>query len=464
MQLDAFRRTTSFRMAAAYGLAFALTTCVILGAVYLQSAAYLTRRVDRILAAHAAALADAPAGELRSRIDEALALNGDRTNAYGLFAPDGAWIAGNLHHLPGRLRSNGPPVELNPTPDFPAPIRLISRTLKTGDHLLVGRDVSQLRQLRRIIAAAVIWSGAATLLTGTACGAMLSLHSLRRLKTLQTAAREIAAGNLRQRLPIGANRDELDAVAGAVNTMMAEVERLMSEVKSSTDVIAHDLRTPLTRARARLHRLQQSKTFKGEGLARVTAEIDEVLDRFRAILRISELEGRERRAGFSCVDLTETVARVAELYEPLAEADGVRLRAEIGAVAMVEGDPRLLFEAVSNLVDNAIKFTGTSLARGGVVTIRLAGDAAVPELVVEDNGPGIPEGERTAVLQRFYRGPRHRLAPGSGLGLSVVAAIVRLHGFTLRLEDAEPGLRVVIACDGRGGGDKSLFTVHDRAA
>jgi signal transduction histidine kinase len=234
--------------------------------------------------------------------------------------------------------------------------------------------------------------------------------------------------------------------AGTVNYMMGEVERLMSEVKGSTDTIAHDLRTPLTRARAQLHRIQQAETIEPVDIARVTAEIDEVLERFRALLRISELEARERHAGFSRADLTGIIEQVVDLYQPLAEAGGVTLSAAPRCWVTVEADPKLLFEAVSNLVDNAIKFTGP----GGTVEVRLGEDPARPEIIVQDNGPGIPASERTAVLQRFYRGERNRLTTGSGLGLSIVAAIMRLHSFELVFHDAHPGLRAVIQCSPPG--------------
>jgi len=228
--------------------------------------------------------------------------------------------------------------------------------------------------------------------------------------------------------------------AATVNHMIEETERLMAEVKGATETIAHDLRTPLTRARARLARLQHAL---GEGDPRsedalaVIDELDTVLGRFAAILRISELEARRRRAGFVTVDPGELVRQAVELYGPVAEAREVRLEAAVEDGLAIEADPKLLFEALSNLVDNAIKFTPP----GGLVQVR--GEAG-PRIVIEDNGPGVPENEQAAVLQRFYRGERDRLTPGSGLGLSIVSAIVRLHGFVLRLEDAHPGLRAVI--------------------
>jgi signal transduction histidine kinase len=443
MRLRDLRRTTTFRLTVVYGVAFALATFAVLGAVYVQTTAYLTHRVDGILKTHADALVASPPAQIPDRIGEALALNGERTNVYALFSAGGSWKSGNLRELPSHLRAVGEPVEVPPTASFPTYARLIARRLPDGDILVVGRDVDQLREIRTIVASALIWSGAGLLILGAAFGAALSVPALRRLEAAQAAAKDIAAGDLKRRIPAGTGRDELDMFADTVNHMIGEVERLMSEVRSSTDTIAHDLRTPLTRARARLHRLQNEAAFKPEDIARVTAELDEVLDRFRAILRISEIEARERRAGFARVELGGVLARAVDLYTPLAEARGVRLTLVHAGEAVVQADAKLLFEAVSNLTDNAIKFT----APGGEVRVRLAFEDGAPAIVIEDTGPGIPLHERAAVLQRFYRGERARLTPGSGLGLSVVAAIVRLHGYALRLEDASPGLRAVIVCD-----------------
>jgi signal transduction histidine kinase len=442
MRLRQLWRTTTFRLTVLYGLIFALGTMALLGMIYLQSVVYLTHRVDGILNTEADALQRSPPHELAQRIDEALALDGDKTNVFALFSRNGAWIAGNLQGLPRALRVGGPPVEIPPTESFPANTRLIARGLPTGEELVVGRDVNQLREMRAIIGSALIWSGVLIILVGLACGMALSIGPLQRLRVLQEAGRDIAGGNLKRRMPTSNRSDELDMFAATVNYMMGEVERLMSEVKGSIDTIAHDLRTPLTRARAQLHRIQQAETIEPTDIARVTAEIDEVLERFRALLRISELEARERHAGFSSADLTGIIGEVVDLYQPLAEAGGVTLSAAPRRWMTVEADPKLLFEAVSNLVDNAIKFTGP----GGAVEVRLGEDPARPEIIVQDNGPGIPAAERTAVMQRFYRGERNRLTSGSGLGLSIVAAIMRLHGFELVFHDAQPGLRAVIQC------------------
>jgi signal transduction histidine kinase len=442
MRLSEVWRTTTFRLTALYGLVFALGVVALLGLVYVQSTLYLTRRADRILRTEASAIAHAPRGQLRARIDQALALNGAQSNIYALFSPDGAWLAGNLRAYPEGLRLDGTSIETAPTPTFPANATVIGVALPTGERLVVGRDADQLASIRAILLAALIWSGMIILVAGLACGLVLSIAPLRRLRLLQAAGQDIAGGNLKRRMPTSHRHDELDMFAGTVNLMLGEVERLMSEVKGATETIAHDLRTPLTRARAQLHRLGQSDNPAAADIAQVTAEIDAVLERFRALLRISEIEARDRRAGFLPTDLAAVMQQAGDLYLPLAEANGVRLTVRADTAAIVDADPKLLFEAVSNLLDNAIKFTG----EGGAVSLRLELGVGGPRIVVEDNGPGVPEAERGAVLQRFYRSERDRGVAGSGLGLGIVAAIVRLHRFELALQDAEPGLRVVIDC------------------
>jgi signal transduction histidine kinase len=440
MQFRDLRRTSTFRLTIVYGVLFALGTIALLWMVYLRSAVYLTSRVDGILNTEAEALMRSPRPGLRQRVIEELTLNGDQTNVFGLFDARGRRVVGNLETIPETLAADGRPREFPPTAQFPASARLMARHLLTGETLVVGRDVSQLREMRTIIISALVWSGVVILLVGLACGTALSIGPLRRLRRLQAVAQDIARGDLKRRMPTSERGDELDMFATTVNYMMSEVERLMSEVKGSTQVIAHDLLSPLANATVHLRRLQQSDQLEREDIARVAERIDEVLERFRAILRLAELEAGQRRAGFTNIDLAEVVAPAADLYAPLAEAAGVRLLAVADRGAIVEADPKLLFEALSNLIDNAIKFGG----RGSTVQIRVGKDPARPQLIVQDDGPGIPINERTAVLQRFYRAERNRPIPGSGLGLSVVAAIVRLHGFEMVLEDADPGVRVVI--------------------
>ncbi len=439
---SALRRTTTFRLTLLYGLLFALGTIALLGMVYVRSAGYLTRRVDGILNTEAGGLVRSPRPELSARLAEELALNGNRNNVFGLFSGAGERLSGNLIVLPPALLTSNEPVEMPPTPEFPASTRLIARRLPGGEILVVGRDIEQLQQMRAIITQALTWSGILILLAGLALGLILSAAPLQRVRRLQAVAQDIARGDLKQRMPVSGRGDELDVFATAVNYMIGEVERLMSEVKGATEVIAHDLLSPLATAALQLRRIQRAEAHEPQAVERVAARLEEVLERFRAILRIAELDVRQRRSGFGSIDLADVIEPVSELYQPLAEMAGVRLQVFAERGTTVVGDAKLLFEAVSNLVDNAIKFSG----RGCTVQVGLGTNPALPQIIVGDDGPGIPAAERAAVLQRFYRGERSRPVSGSGLGLSVVAAIVRLHDFSLTLEDSNPGVRAIIDC------------------
>ncbi len=433
-------RTTTFRLSALYGLLFALGAIGLLGLVYVQVTSYQSRRVDGILQAQADALARLPPAELPARVDQAIWLNGGRTSLFAVFAPDGARIAGNLPAAPATLSHHGGTIEVAPTAAFPAYMRILARRLPSEEELVVGRDVGLAREMRAITASALLWSGALIIVMGLACGLALSIRPIRRLRRMQAVAGHIAAGDFQQRMPVSGRRDELDTVAAAVNAMIVEVERLMGEVKAATDTIAHDLRTPLTRARARLHRVALSPDRQPQDLLQATQELDEVLERFRALMRLSELEAGQRRAAFAPVDLAVVAAEVVDLHQPLAESEAKRLTAALQPAVVVEGDAKLLFEALSNLVDNALKFTG----EGGRVQVVVGVEAGRPYMAVSDDGPGVPEAERAAILNRFYRGSGSRTLPGSGLGLSIVAAIVRLHRLELNLDDMSPGLRVSI--------------------
>ena len=442
-------RTTPFRLTLMNGVVFALAVMALLGMIYWRTAGYMSRQLDAIVVGEARALTQGSPEGLPQRVRELAATDNRSVSFYGLFAADGSPIAGNVSHLPQGAVIDGAPRDLQEAGFQPGARALVER-LPSGRILLVAHDAKVLSGLREIIINALAVSGAAILLLGLTAAALLSLAPLRRIDHLRAASRAALKGKLGVRLPVSRRRDEIDMLAGLANAMMDETERLLWEVKSVGDNVAHDLRTPLNRLRALLYRVSQETRLVGgdrEMIEQALEETDSLLVRFRALLRIGEIERRDRQACFESIHLQSVLEHVLEAYEPLAEDREVVLACEItpGAPA-VFADPALLFEAISNLVDNALKFTPA----GGRVTLRLKVCDQGPRIEVADNGPGVPEGEREAVLKRFYRSERARTEPGSGLGLAIVTAIARLHHFDLSLADAKPGLRIALDCWPRG--------------
>ncbi|HEY1999149.1 HAMP domain-containing sensor histidine kinase [Paraburkholderia sp.] len=392
-----------------------------------------------------------PTSALADAIHRRLEHERMHTNYYGLFAADGTHLAGDVLALPPNLSANRQGVTLNHTlrmigDERPPVVRAIAERRDDGETLVLARDLTHILRIRETIINALIGGGMLCLTAGVLGGLALSVRQMRRLKAVRRVTQRIAQGDLGQRLPIG-GRDEIDMLAHLVNHMLEEVERLMNEVKGACDGIAHDLRTPLAHVRTLLtHVAERADTVDDAALSslveRARTETDALLDRFRAMLRISEIGTLQRRGGFAEVDLQMLIDEVGDLYEPLAEIRSIRVVVESATVEPIYGDRALLFEAFSNLLDNAIKFT----PEGGIVHLKLTPTAAGPQVDIIDNGPGIPADERDAVLQRFYRGERTRHLAGSGLGLSIVSAVMRVHDFSMRISNGEPGARITVEC------------------
>ncbi len=435
-------RTTTFRLTALFGAVFASGVILLLGLVYLQTAGYLTRRVDSILTIEAERLERGGPDIMPARLQHEAAR--DPYDSFGLFSTTGERIAGDTALRPGDMIVDGRPRDM-PLRRSKAPSRALAERTPWGEILIVERDTRQLVALRHIVLGALIWSGAAITGLGLIAGVALSLQPLRRIAAMRRASEAIGAGDFAMRLPVTGARDELDELAGITNRMMDEAERLMTQARTVGHGVAHELRSPLTRLRTMLGHASQA--FEAGDPRRAllescVAEADTVLARFRALLRIAALEARGRRTGIEPVCLSEVVGQIVELYGPLAAELGIALAGDGGEAVTIRADRDLLFEALSNLVDNALKFTGT----GGHVSVRVRTGEGGPVIEVRDDGPGIPEGERSLVTQRFYRGRAAAAVPGHGLGLSLVAAVADLHGFDLRIADARPGAIVQIAC------------------
>ena len=446
---DAWRSATS-RLIIIYGALFAIWCVVLLGVVQWEASRYLSGVVDQMLAARIHYLEGTDPRRLRATVEAASEVDVQGYMWVGLFDAQGRRIAGNIAAVPRELTQDGVVLPLEATLDSPtrkatARVRGITREMPDGSRIVVAKESTTIDGIGAIIRRGVLWGLSLTLIPGLLGGVLIARGPARRIRAIQQAMEPIREGDLSVRLPVSRAGDEVDLLAATVNTTLTEIERLLGEVKGVSDNIAHDLRTPLTRMRTRLYRLQQQFEGKPEGeqLDACVAEIDTVLARFRALLRVSELEDRQRSACFENMDLGAVLRNVHEFYAPLAEDREQRFELEVGRLPALRGDPQLMFEAFANLVGNAIKFTPNGGMVRLVATTDAAGDARVD---VADTGPGIPVSEREAVFRRFYRGDETRSKPGCGLGLAIVAAIVRLHGFSLSVGGGEKGAVFSVTC------------------
>jgi signal transduction histidine kinase len=308
-------------------------------------------------------------------------------------------------------------------------------------HLVVGRDVSERVKVERLIMDALIWGLGITVVLGGAGGVLASRWMLKRIDVINKASREIMRGELARRIPTRGTGDEFDRLAENLNAMLDQITRLMDGVRQVSNNIAHDLRGPLNRIRSGLEmslaRIRTPEEYRAV-LEQTIAEIDNLLQTFNALLTIAQAESGARRQDFTDIDLTGLAADVAELYEPLAEEKGLSFATALAPDVVVPGNRHLLSQALANLLDNAVKYT----PEGGSITVSLAATPEGPRLAVADTGPGVPAEHRELVLERFARLESSRNTPGSGLGLSLVAAAAGLHQAELRLADNAPGLRV----------------------
>jgi signal transduction histidine kinase len=447
--IDAWRSATS-RLILIYGALFAIWCVVLLGVVQWEASRYLSNVVDGMLAARIHYLEGTDSQRLPATVEAASQIDVQGFMWVGLFDPQGKRLAGNIAAVPQDLAEEGVVKSIraslvDPTRNTPTRVRGVTRVLPDGDRLVVAKESATIDGVGAIIRRGLLWGLSLTLIPGVLGGILIARGPARRIRAIQRAMEPIREGDLSVRLPVTRGGDEVDLLASTVNTTLGEIERLLGEVKGVTDNIAHDLRTPLTRMRTRLYRLQQQFDGKPEGdqLDACVAEIDTVLSRFKALLRVSELEDRQRSACFETLDLGDVLRNVHEFYAPLAEDRSQVFELEVGRLPPLRGDPQLMFEAFANLVGNAIKFTPDGGAVRLVASTDPTGDARID---IADTGPGIPPNEREAVFRRFYRSDETRTKPGCGLGLAIVSAIVRLHGFSLSVGGTEKGAVFSVVC------------------
>jgi len=441
-------RTHAFRLAALYFLVFAASVLGVLLFVYWTSANFVERQTEATLDAEITGLAEQYVQRGLSGLIQIVAARsaGDRGDAtvYLVTDPEGKPLVGNIAAWPAGVPTDsgwlsfGLERNVNGHLEIrPALGRLLM--IRGGYRLLVGRDISDAAAFRRQVRSALLWAGLIALCIGLLGGTVMSRNMLRRVEQVNRTSERVITGNLSDRVPVRGTSDEFDQLAANLNRMLDQIERLMTAMREVTDDVAHDLKTPLSRLRARLERALVEPAVDSSQSKAIRAAIDEadrLLATFNALLSIAELESGARTDLTEALDLSEVVRSAAELYEPVAEERGFFLTVATQPGVWILGDRHLLAQALANLLDNALKYAG-----GGEIAIRAFRRDGRAALEVADHGPGIPEADRGAVLDRFVRLERSRSTPGNGLGLSLVRAIARRHDGTVVLEDNAPGLR-----------------------
>jgi len=452
MRQPQFMRSNTFHWAFMVGGVFAVFIIVLFGFIYWKIDDYLTARSDRVITAQLEGIAALPPERRLEAIDERLRQDPRGVQLAAIFAADGHRITGNLESLPSDLRIDAEAqgadiIRTDRNGREHQTVRAIARRMRNGDVLVLGRNVDEAKEISHVVGQAL----ALGLLPGFSlcllAGAWLSVRAQKRVEEVNQRVQRIIAGDLRERLPHRTVDEPFSKLAVIVNGMLDEMETMIHALAGVGNDIAHDLRTPLTRARLTLERgrtnaatLEQLQAVADKAIA----GIDQSLAIITALLRLAEIENSRRSAGFGTVALDEMLREVCDIYEPIAENKNIALRVGATQPLTVRGDRDLLIEAVANLVDNAIKFT----PEGGKVDIALLRGEDETIVRVTDTGCGISEQEREAVLRRFYRSDKMRNTPGVGLGLNLVAAIVKLHGFRMAIRSG-PGCRVEIVCPDR---------------
>ncbi|MGH7047941.1 MAG: ATP-binding protein [Stellaceae bacterium] len=444
--------THAFRLAALYFVVFAASVLGVLFFVYWTSADFVERQTEATLDAEITGLAEQYAERGLSGLVQIVAARsaGDRgdANLYLITGPGGQPLAGNIAAWPAGVPAR--PGWLSFTvashasgrvATEPARGRLI--IIPGGYRLLVGRDISDAAAFRDRVKLTLLWSGLVALGVGLVGGTAMSRNLLRRVELVNRTSERVMAGNLSDRVPVEGTSDEFDQLAINLNRMLDQIERLMTAMREVTDDVAHDLKTPLARLRARLE-----LALLGSGAAAVTPaqseairgaidEADRLLATFNALLGIAAAEAGAGGDRTEPLDLVEIARSAVEFYEPVAEELGFDLSLAVGSAVRIRGDRHLLSQALANLIDNALKY-----ARGGGVQVRVLAAEGNAVLEIADRGPGIPEADRESVFDRFVRLEPSRSTPGNGLGLSLVRAVARRHDGTVSLGDNRPGLKV----------------------
>lgn len=437
MRLPEFTRRATLRQTLALFGAIALTILLSFAFVYHRATGYMAAQLDLLITQEAKSISGEMQHGRQEAFQERIRQDPRRVKPTGLFDTNRNRLAGDIESLPRGLRIDSGPqdasiVRLDSAGRERQNVRALAHRLPGGEILVVAWSTVYNSQTAEVIKQGLIFGLIPAFGLGLAAAIVFGMRAQRRVEEMNARVRRIVAGELQQRLPTCGTEEPLDKLAVIVNGMLDEIEALIQSLAGVGDDIAHDLRTPLARVRIGLERARAKAQSIEEFQAAVDqaiAGIDHTISIVTALLRIREIEQIRRLDGFASVDLAEVVREVGDLYEPIADEKNLVLAVEAGAALSVRGDRDLLFEAVANLVDNAVKFT----PQGGRVHVCLSRAGSDGTVRVSDTGPGVAESERELIVQRFYRSDRSRHTKGLGLGLSLVAAIVKLHGFHFRI-------------------------------
>ena len=441
--------SSTFKLALIAIATFGVIVSAIFSYVYLSTSSYVRSRSDRAVMTEYLSLQDAYARSGRNGlialIQQRIADKSFADNVYLLVDPSFVPLGGNLKAWPSTVTAERGWTEFRAGEPLPNAtgrplLRAMLETFPRGDHLLVGRDISELDSFSDQIRTAVISGVALIFVIAGVASILITRRTVGRIEQINATSRAIMLSGLDQRIPLRGTHDEWDRVAENLNLMLDRIETLMGEIKQVSDNVAHDLRTPLTRMRGRLEKAYHGRRMAEDDQSLIgdtIADLDAVLRIFSSIMRIAQIETQARKGGFRTVNLVEIAGEVVELYDAAAEPDGTCLTVVGDREVLVTGDRDLIFDAIANLVDNAIKHGRA----GGQVVVANENVDGKPVISIADDGPGIPADEYEHVFKRFYRLEQSRYTTGNGLGLSLVAAVARLHGARIEMLDNAPGLK-----------------------
>jgi len=445
-------RTYAFRVVALYIALFGLSVLTLLGFIYVTTVGFIDRQINATITAEINGLSESyrehGLSGLVEVIEERIAADRAGDSVYLLTDSDYQPVTGNLPRWPSDVERQGrwasfdiPPKEHEGGPA--TSVRAMSFLLSEGYHLLVGRNLRERQNFETLIEQSLVWSVIITVALAVLGGVIMSRDMRRRLDSINATTLRIMRGALHERIRVTGSDDEFDRLSVNLNNMLQQIDRLMLAMREVSDNVAHDLRSPLTRLKSRLEitlLTQKTPEQYRQAIEHAVQETDHILTTFNALLSIAQAEGGAARGDMEVLDLATLCADVGELYEPLAEARQLALHTSFVDSAPIKGNRHLLFQAIANLIDNAIKYSSS----GGEVTLSVAVVGNQVEVVVADRGPGIPERDRERVLQRFVRLEQSRTTPGNGLGLSLVTAVMTLHDGSLELGDNAPGLKAIL--------------------